>query len=93
MEGERMKAKDIDWDKEVEEYKEHYDDEDGIFEHIDNLVPIYTGDILVQYWTMGGEITADDVGRTISQVMQKHIFNAYLESFMEAWTPFEDEEE
>ena len=93
MEGERMRAKDINWNKEVEEYKTQYDDEDGIFEYIESLTPHYYEDIKKTFNSMSVEITADDVGFPIWQVMQKHIFDDYLESFMEAWTPFEDEEE
>jgi len=88
-----MKAKYINWDEEVEEYKTQYDDEDGIFEYVESLVPHYYHDIQNTFNSISELITADDVGLAISQVMQKHIFNAYLESFMEAWTPFEDEEE
>jgi len=93
MEGERMKAKDIKWDEEVEEYKVQYDGEDGIFEYVENLVPIYYRDIQNTFNSMSVEIAADDVGLTISQVMQKHIFDDYLESFMEAWSLSKYEEE
>jgi len=82
-----MKAKDINWNKEVEEYKTRYDDEDGISEYVENLVPYYYHDIQNTFNSMSEKITADEVGVPIWQVMQKHIFYDYLESFMEAWNP------
>ena len=88
-----MKTKDINWDEEVEEYKKQYDDEDGIYEYVGSLVPVYYGDISNTFNDMSELITDNEVGVPIWIVMQKHIFYAYLELFMEAWTPFEDEEE
>jgi len=88
-----MGNKGMNWDEEVKDYKKQYDDEDGINEYVESLVPVYYGDISNTFNDMSELITADEVGVPIWQVMTKHIFNAYLESFMEAWTPFEDEEE
>tara|TARA_R100001594_G_scaffold73379_1_gene107970 strand:- start:26 stop:298 length:273 start_codon:yes stop_codon:yes gene_type:complete len=88
-----MGNKGMNWDEEVKDYKKQYDDEDGIYEYVESLVPVYYGDISNTFNDMSELITADEVGVPIWQVMTKHIFNAYLESFMEVWTPFEDEEE
>ena len=87
-----MGNKGMNWNEEVEEYKKQYDDEDGIYEYVESLVPVYYGDISNTFNDMSELITADDVAVPIWQVMTKHIFNAYLESFMEAWTPFDEEE-
>ena len=35
----------IDWEDMVKEYKKQYDDEDGIHEFIDSLLPVHYGDI------------------------------------------------
>jgi len=39
----------IDWHAEVKEYKQNYDDDDGIHEYIESLVPQYFGDIYQTY--------------------------------------------
>ena len=39
----------IDWEDMVKEYKKQYDDEDGIHEFIDSLLPVYYGDIYSTY--------------------------------------------
>ena len=88
-----MGNKGMNWDEEVKDYKKQYDHEDGINEYVESLVPVYYGDISNTFNDKSELITADEVGVPIWQVMTKHIFNAYLESFMEAWTPFKDEEE
>ncbi len=88
-----MRAKDINWNKEVEEYKTQYDDEDGIGEYIENLTPHYYEDIKNTFNSMTELITADDVAVPIWQVLQKHIFYDYMESFMEAWSISKYEEE
>ena len=40
-----MGNKGMNWNEEVEEYKKQYDDEDGIYEYVESLVPVYYGDI------------------------------------------------
>ena len=87
-----------DWEDMVKEYKKQYDDEDGIHEFIDGLVPIYYGEIYSVYHEeigtpLGIEIESQHVGLSIWQVMNIDIFNSYWESFHSAWTPFDDEEE
>jgi len=84
--------KHINWVDEVAEYKNQYDDEDGIHEYIDSLVPIYYHDITNAFWQMTSLITDDDVGLPIWQVMTKHIYEAYFEAFMNEWDGFDEEE-
>lgn len=80
----------INWKKAVEEYKENYEDDDGIHEYIDGLVPHYYYDISNAFLNFTAPIEASDVGADIATVMVRHIFDAYYESFMEEWTPFEE---
>tara|TARA_R100001230_G_scaffold21896_1_gene12222 strand:+ start:417 stop:677 length:261 start_codon:yes stop_codon:yes gene_type:complete len=80
------------WEDMVKEYKKQYDDEDGIPEFIDSLVPVYYNEILEVFNDMTELITADDVGDTIWYVMTKHIYNSYYESFMGEWDGFDEEE-
>ena len=82
----------INWTQEVKEYKAEYEDDDSISEWVESLVPIYYGDITNAFNDFSEEITADDVGVCIWQVMTRHIFNAYYEAFMNEWVPFDEEE-
>mgnify|MGYP003113358826 CR=1 FL=1 len=82
----------IDWEDMVKEYKKQYDDEGGIPEFIDCLVPVYYNEILEVFNDMTELITADDVGLSIWQVMTKHIYEAYYKSFMREWDLFDEEE-
>ena len=87
----------IEWEDMVKEYKKQYDDEDGIHEFIDSLLPIYFGDIYQAYHDEIGtplniEIENHHVGLEIWQVMNIDIYNSYCESFSSAWTPFDEEE-
>jgi len=87
----------IDWHAEVKEYKQNYDD-DGIYEYIESLVPQYFGDIYQTYHDEIGtplniEIENHHIGLEIWQIMVSHIFEAYLEKFVEAWNELEQEEE
>lgn len=75
----------IDWKAEVKEYKEQYDDDDGIHEYIDSLVPIYYYDILKVFNDMTFKIEEHHVGLSVWQVMTECIYNEYYESFMEEW--------
>ena len=82
----------IDWKDMVKEYKKQYDDEGGIPEFIDSLVPVYYNEILEVFNDMTELITADDVGLSIWQVMTKYIYEAYYKSFMREWDGFDEEE-
>lgn len=83
----------INWENEVKEYKTQYEDDEGIHEYVDSLVPIYYGDILNAFNDMTETITDNEVGLPIWKVMAYYIYQDYMEKFMEAWTPFEEEEE
>lgn len=91
------------WHEEVKEYKRQYQDGRGtaaygdeyIYEYIDSLVPIYYGDILRVFNDLQGPsmtfvIGADDVGRPVYNLMQKIIFDEFLEEFMAHWTEEEE---
>ena len=79
----------INWSEEVEEYHKHYDDEDGIYEYIESLLPQYYGDIYQTYHDVIGTplnitIENEHVGLQIWQVMTSQIFSHYYECFMDA---------
>ena len=87
----------IDWEDMVKEYKKQYDDEDGIHEFIDGLLPIYYGDIYSTYHEVIGtpmniEIEAEHQGLQIWQILNMQIFEAFSEEFYARWTPFDEEE-
>ena len=82
----------INWEEMVEQYKQQYDDEDGIHEFIDSLVPVYYHDILKAFSAWAELITGDDMGLPIWQVMTKHIYESYYNSFMNKWDGFDEEE-
>ena len=86
----------IDWEDMVTEYKQQYDDEDGIIEFVDSLVPVYYHDIFEAFnkYCIGNNmiISKDDVGLPMWQVMTKYIFEAYYEAFINEWDGFDEEE-
>ena len=81
----------IDWEGEVKEYKKQYDGDEWIHEYVDSLVPIYYGDILYAFNDMTFEIQEHHIGIPVWKVMTECIYNEFYNSFMEAWTPFEEE--
>lgn len=88
----------IDWHAEVKEYKEQYDDDDGIHEWIHGLVPIYYGKIYTTFHDVIGspltiEIEPHHIGRNVGDIMLCLIFDEYIEQFMQAWNEAEAEEE
>ena len=87
----------IDWEDMVKEYKKQYDDEDGIHEFIDSLLPVYYGDIYSTYHEVIGtpmniEIEAEHQGSQIWQILNWQIFEAFSEEFYAHWTPFDEED-
>lgn len=82
----------IDWEKEVEEYKTQYEDEDGIHEFVESLVPIYYHDILNTFTNMTLKINEAHIGLPIWQVMAHFIYESYMEEFMSHWSGFDEEE-
>jgi len=86
----------IDWEDMVKEYKKQYDDEDGIHEFIDSLVPVYYYDIFEAFrkycFSNNMIISNDDMGLPMWRVMTKYIYEAYYRSFMREWDLFDEEE-
>tara|TARA_Y100001973_G_C5170242_1_gene318611 strand:+ start:288 stop:560 length:273 start_codon:yes stop_codon:yes gene_type:complete len=88
----------IDWTQEVKEYKEQYDDEDGIYEYIESLLPQYYGDIYQTYHDVIGTplnitIEPQHVGIELWRIMNGHIYAELCELFFNAWNEAEEEEE
>ena len=80
----------IDWEDMVKEYNKQYDDEDGIHEFIDSLLPVYYGDIYQTYHDYLGtplsiEIEEEHVGLPFWKIMTWHIFQEFLGHFTEAF--------
>ena len=87
-----------DWQKEVKEYKEHYDNDDGIHEYIESLLPVYYGDISQTYHDLIGspltiEIKEVHVGMTIDKIMLWDIYTEYSNEFWAEYKLSNDEEE
>jgi hypothetical protein len=86
----------IDWNEMVNEYFEHYDNEDGIHEFIDSLVPVYYSEISRVYSEEMGmdpmfiEIEESHVGMQIWRVMSYRIFNHYMTCFMDELEDIEE---
>ena len=85
------------WDEEVEEYKKHYDDDNGIYEYIESLLPVYYGDIYSTYHDYIGtplniDIENEHVGLQIWQIMNMHLMEEFSTHFMDAWNCYEEEE-
>ena len=87
----------FDWNKIVAEYKEQYDDDDGIHEYIDSLLPVYYGDIYKVYFSEMGtplaiKVESHHVGLEFWRIMVQEIFEVYMEKFLTAWHELEEEE-
>jgi len=87
----------IDWTLEVKEYEKQYDDEDGIHEYIDSLLPVYYGDIYQTYHDVIGtplsiEIEPEHVGMAFWKILNYNIAVEYFNSFWKAWNEAEEEE-
>jgi len=88
----------MDWYGEVADYKKQYDNEEGIHEWVDGLLPIYYSDILSVFTSSlcgcGLEylITKEHVDMSIGDIMVHIIYNEYYEQFVEAYYTFEEEE-
>ena len=83
------------WEVTAKEYQEEneYDDE-PIHEWVDGMVPIYDSAIIEEFhnleYNFSIEISKDDAGRTISQIMQKAIFDEYYDLFITALTDYRE---
>ena len=87
----------IDWTQEVKEYKEQYDDDDGIYEYVESLLPQYYGDIYQTYHDVIGTplnitIEPQHVGIELWRIMNGHIYAEFCELFFNAWNKAEEEE-
>ena len=87
----------INWTQEVKEYKKQYDDEYGIHEYVESLLPVYYGDIYQTYHDVIGtplniEIEESHVGLSFWQIMNTHILARFYPLFYEAWYEAEEEE-
>ena len=88
---------DINWKELAKEYKEHYDDDDGIHEYVEGLLPIYFGEIYSTYHEYIGtplniEINSHMVGREFWQIMNDELFDAFLGKFLDEYMAIEEEE-
>ena len=78
------------WAEEVEEYKKQYDDDEGIHEYVESLLPVYYGDIYQTYHELLGtplniEIEEQHVGISFWKILNHDINVVYYDLFMEAW--------
>ena len=85
------------WAEEVEEYKKQYDDDDGIHEYVESLLPVYYGDIYQTYHELLGtplniEIEEQHVGISFWKILNHDINIVYYDLFMEAWNEAKDED-
>ena len=80
------------WKDLVEDYKKEYDDESGVSEYIQHLLPTYYGEVYDEYHRLGlGSpmaitIQDDHVGMAIWEIMNLEIYDEYYELFMSAWS-------
>ena len=87
-----------DWNYAVEEYKkEHGNDLDNLSQYIDAYLPVYNGEIMVEYGKIHGsplgiEITQTMVGSSMWSILNGYIHDEYTEQFMNAWNEAEEEE-
>ena len=87
----------INWNEAVEEYHKSYDDEDGIHEYVEGLIPVIYWEINSAYddyigTPLGIEIEESDVGLSLWQIMTRHLFEHFMGHFMEAFNAYEEEE-
>tara|TARA_S200002703_G_C3779954_1_gene240278 strand:- start:326 stop:598 length:273 start_codon:yes stop_codon:yes gene_type:complete len=88
----------IDWTQEVKEYKKQYDDDDGIHEYVESLLPVYYGDIYQTYHDVIGtplniEISEVHIGMTIDRILLWDIYTEYSNEFWAEYKLSNDEEE
>ena len=88
----------IDWSEAVKEYKKQYDDDDGIHEYVESLLPVYYGDIYQTYHDVIGtplniEISEVHIGMTIDKILLWDIYTEYSNEFWAEYKLSNDEEE
>ena len=89
-----------DWAECAKEFKEVYHgDEDYIGEYIDSLLPVYYSKIEQAYKEYIGvnpvtiEIEAEQVGLQVWQIMNMHLYEEFMQLFMEEWNSLKEAEE
>ena len=70
------------WKDLVEDYKKEYEDESGVSEYIEHLLPTYYGEVYDEYHRligspMGITIQDDHVGMAIWEIMNLEIYYEY----------------
>ena len=81
----------INWSELVEDYKKEYDDESGLSEYINCILPTYYGEVYDEYHRlglgspMGITVRDDHVGMAMWEIMNLEIYDEYYELFMNAW--------
>ena len=88
----------IDWSEAVKEYKKQYDDDDGIHEYVESLLPVYYGDIYQTYLDVIGTtlnivISEVHIGMTIDKILLWDIYTEYSNEFWAEYKLSNDEEE
>ena len=88
----------IDWAEEVKEYREQYNDDDGIHEYVESLLPVYNGDIYQTYHEIIGtplniQIVNAHVGMTIDKILLWDIYTEYSSAFWAEYKLSNQEEE
>jgi|15BtaG_2_1085339.scaffolds.fasta_scaffold07949_4 hypothetical protein len=87
----------IDWEVSVKEYQTEYSNDEGVNEWVESLLPVYYSNIYQAYHDHIGtplviEITANDIGLSVWQIMTRELHDEYMECFMEAYNAIEEEE-
>jgi hypothetical protein len=88
---------DINWKEMAKEYKESYEDDEGVHEYVEGLLPIYYGEINSTYHDYIGsplniEVTNAHVGMTFDQIMNAELFDEFLCRFLGEYMKIEEEE-
>ena len=87
----------INWSEAVEEYHKQYDDEDGIHEYVDGLLPVNYWEIEHYYNVyrgtnpLGVKIEEGHVGLSFWQIMSFELYEKFMGYFMEAIYAYEEE--
>tara|TARA_R100000353_G_scaffold54154_2_gene43328 strand:- start:1707 stop:2072 length:366 start_codon:yes stop_codon:yes gene_type:complete len=79
----------INWIRCVRVYKEKYgDNEEHIEEFLRKLVPVRIEEMEEEYTgPLGIRVEKDEVGLSLSNIIQNRIFDNYLHQFMKEWNP------
>jgi len=88
---------DINWKELAKEYKENYEDDSGVHEYVEGLLPIYFGEIYSTYHEYIGtplniEIEESMIGRQFWQIMNDELFDEFLCRFLGEYMAIEEEE-